>query len=66
MKEAEKASLKESERIEKEIAEMKEMKVRLLFSKHGACCLCVHANILSVRAEKDQHDDSRRVLCEAP
>jgi hypothetical protein len=65
MKEAEKASLKESEKIEKEIAEM-EMKVRLLFSKHGARCLCVHANILSVRAEKDHHDDSRRVLCEAP
>jgi len=37
MKEAEKASLKESERIEKEIAEMKEMKVRLIFSKRGAC-----------------------------
>ena len=31
MKEAEKASLKESERIEKEIAEMKEMKVRWIF-----------------------------------
>jgi F-type H+-transporting ATPase subunit d len=66
MKEAEKASLKESERIEKEIAEMKEMKVRLLFSQHGKCYLYVHANVLFVCAEKDQHDDRRRVLCEAP
>ena len=66
MKEAEKASLKESERIEKEIAEMKEMKVMLLFSQHGTCCLHVHADILFVCAEKDQHDDRRRVLCQAP
>ncbi|CAL5090135.1 unnamed protein product [Urochloa decumbens] len=43
MKEAEKASLKESERIEKEIAEMKEMKVRLLFSKQGICYCHIHA-----------------------
>jgi len=63
MKEAEKASLKESERIEKEIAEMKEMKVMLLFSQHGTCCL---HDILFVCAEKDQHDDRRRVLCQAP
>ena len=66
MKEAEKTSLKESERIEKEIAEMKEMKVMLLFSQHGTCCLHVHTNVLFVCAEKDQHDDCRRVLCEAP
>ncbi|CAN6180058.1 unnamed protein product [Urochloa humidicola] len=43
MKEAEKASLKESERIEKEVAEMKEMKVRLLFSKHGISYFHIHA-----------------------
>lgn len=66
MKEAEKASLKESERIEKEIAEMKEMKVMFPFSKHGTCCFRIHANILFLHTEKDQHDDSRWVLCEAP
>jgi F-type H+-transporting ATPase subunit d len=32
LKEAEKASLKESERIEKEIAELREMKVRRIFT----------------------------------
>jgi F-type H+-transporting ATPase subunit d len=46
MKEAEKASLKESEKIEKEIAEMKEMKVSLIFNKHGSCFFHTsHANI---------------------
>jgi F-type H+-transporting ATPase subunit d len=42
MKEAEKASLKESERIEKEIAEMKEMKVRSIFNRQHVAC---HSNI---------------------
>jgi F-type H+-transporting ATPase subunit d len=37
LKEAEQASLKESERIEKEIAEMKEMKVRSVITNHGTC-----------------------------
>jgi len=62
LKEAEKASLKESERIEKEIAEMKEMKVRWMFKKIGTSFFYIHPNILSIHAEKDQHNDSRRVL----
>jgi F-type H+-transporting ATPase subunit d len=68
LKEAEKTSLKESERIDKEIVELKEMKVRRIFTgtelhylEHSCFGTYFHHpyTIFFIRAEKDQHDDSR-------
>jgi len=50
MKEAEKTSLKESEKIEKEIAEMKEMKVRSIFNRHSNPCLYTQKKISTMTA----------------
>ena len=59
MKEAEKTSLKESERIEKEIAELKELKVRWIFEKFGTSCFTfiltsfvhIHKNLSTMKAD---------------
>jgi F-type H+-transporting ATPase subunit d len=52
LKEAEKASIKELERIEKEIAEMKEMKVRSVLNSHGRCISYFRPNISFIHTEK--------------